>query len=260
MPRPVAFVTGASSGLGAGLARKLALEGWAVGLTARRERELAEVAGTIRAAGGEASVHPGDVGDRAAVAGALRACREALGPIDLLVCNAGLSAMTTVDSFRADDVERVLRVNVLGAVYAIEAALPDMLARSAGHLVGVGSLTGYGGLPGTAAYSASKGALHNLFESLRLDLRRRGVAVTFITPGYVRTPLTARNLHHMPFLMDVDDAVERMMGAIRDRRALLSFPWPLAGAVWAGQILPAWLYDRLASRVKRDKRPPADEV
>lgn len=253
--RGTAFVTGASSGLGRGLAACLAIDGWAVGLAARRRPRLEELEVEIRDLGGRAAVYPCDVGVEEEVREAIRACAVELGPVDLLVANAGVSEMTEVDDFRAEDVERIMRVNFLGAVYAVEAVLPGMMERDRGHLVGVGSLAGYGGLPRTAAYSASKGALHNFFESLRVDLRSTGVDVTVITPGYVDTPMTEVNDHPMPFLLDVDDAVERMAAAIRRRDRILAFPRPLAGLVWLAQLFPAWLYDWLASRQRRRKRP-----
>jgi len=249
-----AFITGASSGLGYGLALRLAREGFSVGLAARRRDRLEALASRIREAGAEASVHPVDVAQRHAVHAAIRACEAALGPLDLLVANAGVSEMTLVDALDAAAVERIMRVNFLGAVYAVEATLPGMLSRGRGHLVAVGSLAGYGGLPKTAAYSASKGAVHNFFESLRIDLRSTPVDVTLVTPGYVRTPMTEQNDHSMPFLVDADDAVERIWRAIRARRRRLAFPRPLSSLVWLAQIFPPWFYDWLASRQPRDKK------
>jgi hypothetical protein len=102
--------------------------------------------------------------------------------------------------------------------------------------------------------------MHNLFESLRVDLRGTGVAVTLITPGYVRTPLTEVNEHAMPFLVELDDAVERMALAIRHRRPLLAFPWPLSTLVRAGQVLPRNVYDRLVGLHRRSKRPVSDHA
>lgn len=254
----VAFITGASSGLGRGLALRLARDGYRVALAARRHEALQDAAREIRAAGGEALPLTVDVADRDAVLAGVDACRRELGPVDLLVANAGISIMTRPESLDSLEVERVMRVNFLGAVYAVEAVLPEMLERDRGHLVAVGSLAGYSGLPLTAAYSASKGALHNFFESLRLDLRKSGVDVTMITPGYVKTPLTDRNDHSMPFLLETEDAVDRMVRAIRRRRPLHSFPLPLAALVWLAQILPAGVYDAIASRKGRDKRPADD--
>ncbi|HSG49340.1 MAG TPA: SDR family NAD(P)-dependent oxidoreductase [Longimicrobiales bacterium] len=252
--RRVAFITGASSGLGRGMARRLAREGYAVAVTARRLPELESLAGEIRHEGGEALPLALDVADAAAVGGAVHACTRGLGPVDLLVANAGISEQTGARNLSAATVERVMRVNFLGAVYAAEAVLPSMLERNRGQLAAVGSLAGYGGLPLTAAYSASKGALHNFFESLRVDLRGTGVDVTFITPGYVKSPLTDRNAHRMPFLVETDEAVDRMVGAILRRDPLLTFPFPLAAATWLAQILPSRLYDRIASGIRREKK------
>ncbi len=249
----VALITGASSGLGRGLALRLARDGYGVGLAARREERLAEVAGEIEAAGGRAAVLPCDVSVRDEVRAAVAECRAALGDVDLLVANAGVSENTFPDRLDALEVERIHRINFFGAVYAIEAVLPSMLERDRGHLVGVTSLAGYGGLRLTAAYSASKGALHNFLESLRIDLRDTGVDVTVIAPGYVRTPMTDVNEYSMPFLMDLDDAVERMHRAIRRRKRAAHFPGPLAAFVWIAQIFPAWLYDWIGSRMRREK-------
>jgi short-subunit dehydrogenase len=251
---PVAFVTGASSGLGRGLALRFASEGYAVALVARRADRLNALVASIVGGGGRALACPCDVTDRDDVHAAVTRAEAELGPVDLLVANAGISGMTTAAALDAVDLERVLRVNVLGAAYAAEAVLPGMVRRGRGHLVAMGSLTGYGGLPRTAAYSASKAALKNYFESLRIDLRGSGVAVTVITPGYVKTELTAKNDHPMPFLMELDDAVDIMWRAIRKRAPHCTFPRPLSTLTWVAQVFPRRLYDAIASRVRRDKR------
>lgn len=251
---PVAFVTGASSGLGMGLALRLASEGYAVALAARRAGRLEGLVRDVEAGGGRALACPCDVTDREQVHAAVARAETELGPVDLLVANAGVGAMTPAYSLDAADLERILRVNVLGAAYPTEAVLPGMIRRRKGHLVAIGSLTGYGGLPASAAYSASKAAVKNYFESLRIDLRGSGVAVTVITPGYVKTEMTAKNDHPMPFLMELDDAVDIMVRAIRRRVPHLSYPRPLSTLTWVGQVFPRRLYDALVSRVHRDKR------
>lgn len=256
---PVALVTGASSGLGRGLAVRAAREGWDVALMARRHELLRDVGEEVEALGRRAAVLPCDVSDKEGVRRAVERCRGELGPPELVVANAGVGAMTRPESLSADEVERVLRVNFLGAVYLVEAVLPEMLARDRGHLVAVASLAGVGGLPLTAAYSASKGAMINFFESLRIDLRSTGVDVTLVTPGYVRTPLTDHNRHGMPFLMELDDAVERIWRGIEARKLHLAFPVPLATLAWVMQIAPRRLYDWVASRVDRRKEEPGDE-
>jgi short-subunit dehydrogenase len=249
----VCFITGASSGLGMGLAIRLAREGYAVGLAARRQSLLDGVAREIRDTGGTASVYPCDVAERDQVLDAIRRCERDMGPVTLLVANAGLSVNTRVDAFDAGAVERVIRVNLLGAVYATEGVLPGMLERGRGHIVAISSLAGFAGLPMSAAYSASKGGMINFFESLRIDLRDSGVDVTVITPGFVRTPMTDHNRHAMPFLMDLEPAVEEMVRAIRRRKKSLAFPRRLALAAWGARFLPRPLYDLIASRVDRRK-------
>lgn len=250
----VAFVTGASSGIGRGLATRLGRKGWSVGLAARRVALLDEVAEEIRAAGGTAVAHRCDVASRDEVLAAVAGTADALGPVDLLVANAGVSRNTFVASLDGREVERMIQVNFLGCVYAAEAVLPSMLERRAGQIVVVGSLAGYGGLPLTGAYSAAKGALHNFFESLRIDLRGSGVAVTILTPGYVDTPMARDDTHARPFKVPLDRALDRMERAIEQRRPLLRFPAQLGVPVWLGQLFPARLYDALAGRAPRDKR------
>jgi short-subunit dehydrogenase len=202
-------------------------------------------------------VLPCDGSDRLEGKQAVARCQETLGPVDLLVANAGLSVNTRVDAFDVLGVERVIQVNLMGAVYAAESVLPGMLDRGRGHIVAVSSIAGFGGLPMSAAYSASKAGMTNFFESLRIDLRGSGVAVTVIHPGFVRTPMTDHNRHAMPFLMELDPALDLMMDAIRKRKKSVAFPWQLATVAWSARILPRAAYDWMASRVDRRKAPEA---
>ena len=248
---PVAFVTGASSGIGRGLAVRLAREGYAVALAARREERLKEVAARVRDHGRKASVHQCDVSDPAQVRRAVADCRAALGPVDLLIANAatGIWADRQHD-LDAEEVERVFRVNFMGAVYAAEAVLPEMLRRKSGQLAAVASVAGFGAMRGRAAYGASKAAMIHFFESLRLDLRSRGVAVTVATPGFVRS-----NTHALddgrprPFMMELDPAVDRIARAILARRPAVAFPWQLAVPMSLARALPRVLYDAVAGRL-----------
>jgi short-subunit dehydrogenase len=215
------------------------------------------MAQAIEGAGGLAGVYPCDVSDRDQVLEAAQRCEAELGPVQLLVANAGVSINTRVQAFDSEDVERVMGTNFLGAVYATEAVLPGMLERNSGQIVAVSSIAGFAGLPLSAAYSASKGAMTNFFESLRIDLRPTGVDVTVIAPGFVRTPMTDHNRHAMPFLMDRDPAVDLMVKAIEKRKKFLTFPWQLASVAWMARILPRAAYDRIASKVDRRKSPEA---
>lgn len=256
--RRVALVTGASSGIGRGLALGLAREGYAVGLVARREPLLLELHAEIQAGGGQALVLVCDVADRDSALAAAATCAAELGPVDLMVANAGISEMTEVETLDSREVAKLVGINLMGAVHFAEAVLPSMLDRDSGHLVAVGSLAGFGGLPKSAAYSASKAALNNFFESLRLDLRHTGVDVTMLKPGYVRTPLTDRNRHRMAGLLELDDAVARMLRAIRRRVPESRFPASLGTLAWVAQLFPRRLYDHIASKRERDKAPGSD--
>jgi short-subunit dehydrogenase len=250
-----AVVTGASSGIGAALARRLAGEGCRVGLVARRRHQLAALADEIRAMGGTAAVAPADIGDREQVLSTFTTVREELGPIDLLVANAGVGVPTTLDPVNTADIEEMFRVNVLGVVYAIEAALPDMLRRGCGHIAAVSSLAGFLGLPGESGYCASKAAVNTYLDGLRIHLRGRGVQVTTLCPGFVRTPMTAVNDFHMPWLLEADEAARQIVRALRRGRTVYRFPWQTSLIMrFAG-----WLPDRVLARVMREynENPPS---
>lgn len=249
----VAVVTGASSGIGAELARQLAAAGLAVGLTARRTEPMEALASEVRSRGGTAAVATADAADVPATRQAIARLADALGPVDLLVANAGMVLETSAASFSATAVEKMLRVNVVGAAAAIEAVLPGMLERGRGHLVGISSLAGSRGLPGISGYSASKAALSTLLEGLRIDLRGRGVAVTAVHPGYVRTPMIEGTEHRRPFVVPVDRAARRILRGIAARRRVVNFPAPMAAAVALGRWLPGPLYEAAARRLLAEK-------
>jgi len=247
LPYGVAAITGASSGIGRAVALELGRRGVAVALLARRLERLEEVAAAVRAEGGTALAVACDVAERESVEAAIARARGELGPIDLLVANAGIGTGRRSGELDVDGAERVYRVNVLGTLHAIHAVLPEMLERGRGHLVGVSSLAGYQGLPGKAAYCASKAAQRIHLEGLRVELRPKGVAVTTICPGFVRTPLTDENEFDMPFLMEPGPAARRIVRAIGRRRRVCEFPRRLAWIVRLGRMMPRWLYDRVAA-------------
>lgn len=240
---PVTFITGASSGIGRSLARRIADEGHAVAVIARRRDLLDSLVSEIEQSGGKALAIGCDVTDRERVFDAVRTVESTLGPITRLVANAGGGEPTFVDTFSAAHIERVLALNVGGAALCIEAVLPGMLARRTGHIVAMGSLAAYRGLPGAAAYSASKAALANLMESLRIDLRPRGIQVTLLLPGFIRSK--PKRKKKRPFELELEEATARMHRAIMAQRPRYAFPWPLVLAVNIGRLLPARLYDRL---------------
>jgi short-subunit dehydrogenase len=244
----VVLITGASSGIGRALAVAWARKGARVALLARRAEALEEVANAVEAAGGRAFAVAADVRKSEAVRAAVELVEREWGRVDVLVANAGVGEVTRAHEFPVEKAREVFETNVLGAMNAVAAVLPGMLARRAGHLVAVSSLAAYRGLPGSGAYCASKAALSTFFESLRVELRGRGVAVTTIHPGFVRTPMTAGRDQPMPFIVEAERAAELMLRAVEARRRTYAFPWQLAWIARLSRHLPGALHDRLLAR------------
>lgn len=257
----VAVITGASSGIGWALARLLAGESCKVGLVARRQDKLQALADEIRQIGGTAAVATADVGDRTQTLAAIRGCAAQLGAVDLLVANAGVGMPTKLDPMNVADIEEMFRVNTLGVVYAIEAVLPDMLRRGRGHIAAVSSLAAYKGMPGESAYCASKAAINYYLEGLRIHLRDRGIAVTTLCPGFVRTPMTAVNEFHMPWLLEADEAARCIVRALHRRRKVYNFPWQTSLLMKLTRWLPDWVMARsMRNYNKHPPFPPGSEV
>jgi NADP-dependent 3-hydroxy acid dehydrogenase YdfG len=243
----VIFLTGASSGIGEGLAIALVKRGAILGLVARREDMLQDLARRCEAAGGKARVFAVDVTDADAIQDAAGKFREEFGHIDILIANAGIGGNNReTRELKPDAVKKVIDINLLGAANSVYAVLPQMLERGSGHLVAISSLAGFRGLPKSAAYSASKAGMTAFFESVRLDVQNRGVDVTIIQPGFIKTPLTSGRENKMPFIMELDDAIPLFISAIEKKKKFAAFPWQLASIVRAGRVFPAWLYDRVA--------------
>jgi short-subunit dehydrogenase len=244
----VVLITGASSGIGWELARQLAAEGAKVGLVARRAEQLHELHKLITENGGTAAIAVADVGSREQVEAAFRTITEQLGPVDLVIANAGFGKATLLDPVNMDDVETTIRVNLMGVIYTLSAALPSMLARKTGHLVAISSLASYRGLPGESAYCASKAAVNVYLDGLRIHLRGTGVQVTTVCPGFVTTPMTASNKFHMPQLMTAAYAARKIIRAIKRGTKVYNFPWRLQLLV----KLSRWLPDSVMNWVMGD--------
>jgi NAD(P)-dependent dehydrogenase (short-subunit alcohol dehydrogenase family) len=250
------FVTGASSGIGAALAAHYAREGATLGLAARRLERLNALAAGL---GVPAACYGADVTDAAAMQAAGADFVARFGPPDIVVGNAGVSTGTITDS--PEDLaafRRVMEINVAGLVNTFQPFLAAMRARRRGTLVGIASVAGFRGLPGAGAYSASKAAAIRYLESLRVELRGSGIAVVTICPGYIATPMTAKNPYRMPFLLEADDAARRFARAIARKPRLVVIPWQMALVSVVLRTLPGWLYDRLFDRAPRKPRGSLD--
>ena len=245
-----ALITGASSGIGEALGERLADEGLEVILTARRQEELERIAADIRDAGGRARVEPLDVSDAASTTHLLTRVDDELGGVDLVVANAGVGREVWSGKLTWADCETIIAVNVAGAVATLTALLPRMVERGRGHLVGVSSLAGYRGLPKNAAYSASKAFLSTFLESVRVDVGQAGVAVTDVRPGFVETPMTAKNTAPMPWLVSADRAADAIFKGIRRKDAVVAFPWQLASVMRTTTVMPASVWDLAIRRAR----------
>jgi len=251
-----ALVTGASSGLGAALAMRLAKRGVEVWLSARRRDALERNARAITDAGGRAHVLPMDLAKPDDVASAVETLDDACGGIDLVIANAavaGLAAAVPASKLRWPDTRDLLQVNILGNVATIVPLIPRMLARGRGHIVGISSTAALAPNPRTAPYCASKVALSYFLEGIGMDLRPRGVAVTVVQPGFMRTPAADGVKEPMPFILETEEAVDIIDEAIRKRRRKITFPWALSALVRAPELLPASLRDPLIRAATRER-------
>lgn len=246
------FLTGAASGVGRALAIQYATGGAILGLVARRRAALLDLAQTLHTC---VDTYDVDVRDRSAM-------REAAGDFvarhngaDIVIANAGISLGASAES--RDDLavlDETLAVNVAGVANTLQPFIRPMRAAGAGKLVGIASVAGYRGLPGSAAYCASKAAAISYLESLRLELRGSGVRVTTVCPGYIATPMTHANPYAMPFLMNADEAARRIARVIRRDRSYAVIPWQMALVARMLRVLPNALYDRVFARAPRKPR------
>ena len=254
------FLTGASSGLGVALARAYAAErppGTVnIALFARRREALDQVAAELRDTfGQQVMCYAGDVRRFTDVRDAGADFIARFGAPDVVIANAGVSRGTMTEF--AEDMPAfaaVLETNVMGMVHTFQPFLAPMRAARSGTLVGIASVAGIRGLPGSGAYSASKAAAITYLESVRVEEQHHGLSVVTICPGYVATNMTAKNPYRMPFLLQPDEAARRMLRVIAARRRYAVVPWQMAIVARLLRMLPRAIYDRALANVKRKPR------
>jgi short-subunit dehydrogenase len=247
------FITGASSGIGQAFARYYAKQGAQLGLIARSNEALKALAAEI---GPLCAIYPLDVRDAAALNQAAEDFMQRFGVPDIVIANAGVSRGTLTEhkedtaAFRA-----IMEINVLGMVHTFQPFIAPMkTSPGKGRLVGIASVAGIRGLPGAEAYSASKAAVIGYLESLRIEVANYGIAVTTIAPGYIRSPMTDVNTYRMPFLMDVDIAVQKFAKAIANRRRFVIIPWQMGIVARLMRLMPAGLWDWAAKKAPHKPR------
>ncbi len=246
------FITGASSGIGESLVRLYASQGAQLALVARRADWLEKVAASITP---RPEVYVCDVRDASALKHAAHDFISKHGVPDIVIANAGVSRGTLTEIENdLDAFQEMFDINVMGMVNTFHPFVGPMKANASGTLVGIASVAGFRGIPGSGAYSASKAATIRYCESLRVELRNNGVSVVTICPGYIRTPMTVVNKFKMPFLIDADDAAIRFARAIARKTSFAVIPWTMGIAARVLRILPNWLYDRVFQRMPRKAR------
>lgn len=244
-----AWLTGAGKGIGRAVAMRLAEDGVNLAVSARTAEDLETLAAESAGLRGTIRPYPLDVTEKDAVASTFGAIEREMGPLDLAILNAGTHKPLSAGDFVADPFRTLMEVNFMGVVHALAAVLPAFIRRQSGHVAVVASIAGYRGLPTASAYGASKAALINMCEALKPELDLHGVRLTLINPGFVKTPLTDRNEFKMPFLMDVDDAADRIVAGLRSARFEVTFPKRFTWGVKVARCLPYALYFALTKRM-----------
>jgi len=254
---PAVFITGASSGLGAALARQYAGQGAQLGLLARRGEALDQLIASLP----RPELHRAysvDVCDHAAVKQAADDFLAHAGRIDVVIASAGVSVGTLTE--HAQDLAvfaQVMAINVNATVATFAPFIAAMKAQGSGRLVGIASVAGIRGLPGAEAYSASKAAVISYCESLRLELKSSGIRVVTITPGYIDTPMTRHNAYRMPFLMPAAAFARRAARAIDDGDSYRVIPWQMGVVAKLLRLLPNAVYDLAFANAPHKARQPS---
>ncbi len=222
-----------------------------MGLTARRGDRLAALAEELcQGFGNEAATwEVADAADFDQTRLAVKALECRLGEVDLLIANAGQSLRTPGASYRVEELEQLVRVNYLGAACAIEAILPSLKSRGTGQIVGISSLAGFRGFPGSFGYCATKAALTTFLQGLRVELRLLGITVTTVHPGYVTTEMTSEIDHRLPFLMTAERAARIIRRGVERKRRVINFPWPSLALLRVVQAMPDPLFEWTADRL-----------
>ncbi len=243
-PWKTVWITGASSGIGRQLALDLARLGATVAVSARSADQLAELV----AENSNIHSYPLDVTDLAACREVAKSIEADIAPPDLVVMAAGVWIIRDIESFQAEDSIRAMRVNYEGAAGVVDAVLPTMRQRRAGHIAPMASVAGYRGIPRAVTYAPTKAALISMAETMRTDADRHGIKVQIINPGFVRTPMTDSNDFPMPFLLEPEDASRRIIAGLRSDRFEIVFPARLAIIMKLLRLLPYRLYFWLMAR------------
>ncbi len=249
------FITGASSGIGQALATRYARAGWRVAVVARRVLAMQDWARDQGLGPDRCRVYAADVRDEAQLHLAAQACMTDWGVPDVVIANAGISV--GIDLTYAEDLavlRELMDTNVIGLAATFQPFIGPMKQRGSGTLVGVASVASMRGLPGHAGYCAAKGAVVQLCETLRGELKPYGVAVVTVAPGYVDTPLTRDNDYPMPFLMGPERFADQAFAAIEAKVRWRVIPWQMGVVATVLKFMPRWLFDAVVGAQRHRKK------
>jgi len=238
------FITGATSGIGESLARQYANQGATLGLVGRRLALLHKIKSKIKT---PCEIYGMDVTNQKDLEKAANHFIKKYGAPDIVIANAGVSTGTLAgEKEDLHTFKRVIEINLFGVIHTFLPFIEVFKKRKSGQLVGIASVAGIRGLPGSGAYSTSKAALINYLESLRIEMKPYDIHVTTIAPGYIHTPMTKHNRYAMPFILEVDVAVSRFIKAIQNKKGFVIIPWQMNIVGTIMKLLPSFLWDFLA--------------
>ncbi|MDF2182831.1 SDR family NAD(P)-dependent oxidoreductase [Neptuniibacter sp. CAU 1671] len=249
LPWKYCWITGAGRGIGRALAQRLAEEGITVYASARTQSELESLQQDCAHCSGAIIPQPVDITQQEQINALWEHWREQLALPDLVVLNAGTHKPVSAEAFSAEACAKLWQVNLQGTVNCLEPALQQMLSNGAGQIAVMASVAGYRGLPTASIYGASKAALINLCEALRLDLADSGIKLQLINPGFVRTPLTDLNSFEMPCLLEPDVAAGRILKGLLSSQFEITFPKRFTYVLKCLRLLPYRLYFALIGRM-----------
>ena len=250
------IITGASSGIGFALAKKMAADGITVGLLARRKERLETLAQSIISQGGRAIVLCCDVCNLSDVKQAVEQFVNQTNRLDGIVLNAG-GSLDLGPFFSSEAIKANFDLNVNGTLHGIDVALPIMQAQGFGHIVGISSMASYIPVSELGVYSACKKSINYIFEGLRRQLKGSNINLSLISPGYIKTPLTARNNYSMPGLMSLDKGSHIIYKAILAKKARVAFPFWMASVLNILQCLPsAWVNKLIGNKDRKKSTTP----
>lgn len=248
----IAWITGASSGIGAATALRLVKQGWIVAATARSEDKIEVLVHHVEIFGGSGRIlnYPGDVTDAEKMAGIVGRIESEIGPIDLAILNAGVLMPDTSETFTAAHLREQYEINVFGTANCLEPLLKVFRARNRGHIAIVGSMAGYRGLPRSISYGSSKAALIYIAEALAVETRGTDIRVQVINPGFIKTPMMDSQHYYKPMLMDVDEAAEDLVRGLNGGFFEIAFPWVFGVLTRIVGLLPDQAYIWTIGKIK----------